>query len=40
MIDHGGDPVDVPVPGVDAVSGERVESVRLGGYDWALVLER
>ncbi|WP_255355587.1 hypothetical protein [Agromyces sp. Soil535] len=40
MTDDGGDPVDVPVPGVDVVSGERVESVRLGAYDWELVLER
>ena len=27
-------------PGIDAVSGERMASVRLGAYDWALVLER
>ena len=41
LVHHGGgDPVDVPVAGIDAVSGERVSSVRLGAYDWALVLER
>ena len=39
------DEVPRPVAGpgehaVDAVSGERVTSVRLGAYDWALVLER
>jgi beta-galactosidase len=40
VINHGGDPVDVPVSGVDAVTGERVDGVRLAAWDWALVLER
>ena len=40
LVHHGGDPVEVPVAGIDAVTGERVESVRLGAFDWALVLER
>ncbi len=40
LVHHGGDPVDVPIAGIDAVSGERVSSVRLGEFDWALVLER
>lgn len=40
VINHGGDPVDVNVSGIDAVSGDHVEGVRLGAYDWALVLER
>ena len=39
VINHGGDPVDVPVAGVDAVTGERVDGVRLAAWDWALVLE-
>ena len=39
LVHHGGEPVEVPIAGVDAVTGERVESVRLGAYDWALVLE-
>jgi beta-galactosidase len=40
LVHHGGDPVEVPVAGIDAVTGEPVESVRLGAFDWALVLER
>lgn len=40
VINHGDEPVDVSVAGVDAVSGERVDGVRLGAYDWALVLRR
>ena len=40
VINHGGDPVDVPVAGVDAVTGERIDGVRLAAWDWALVLER
>ena len=40
VINHGGDQVDVAIAGVDAISGERVESVRLGAFDWAMVLGR
>lgn len=40
IINHGGEPVDVPVAGVDAITGERVDGVRLAAWDWALVLER
>lgn len=47
LVNHGGDgdgecdgEVEVPITGIDAVTGERVESVRLGAFDWALVLER
>jgi beta-galactosidase len=40
LVHHGGDPVEVPVAGIDAVTGERVESVRLGAFDWALVVQR
>jgi hypothetical protein len=40
LVHHGGDPVDVPIAGVEAMTGERVESVRLGAFDWALVVER
>lgn len=37
---HGGDPVDVAIAAIEAVTGERVESVWLGAFDWALVVER
>jgi len=41
LVHHGGgEPVEVPIAGIDAVTGERVESVRLDAFDWALVLER
>jgi len=40
VINHGGGPVDVPVAGVDAITGERVDGVRLDAWDWALVLDR
>jgi beta-galactosidase len=40
LVHHGGDPVDVPIAGVDALTGERIESVRLEAFDWALVLQR
>jgi beta-galactosidase len=40
LINHGGDPVEVSISGVGAVSRESLNSVRLGPYDWALVLER
>lgn len=47
LVNHGGDgdgecdgEVEVPITGIDAVTGEQVESVRLGAFDWALVLER
>ena len=40
VVNHGGDQVDVAIAGTDAVSGERVESVRLGAFDWAMVLGR
>lgn len=35
-----GDPVDVPVSGIDALTGDRVDGVRLASYVWALVLQR
>jgi hypothetical protein len=34
-----GEPVEVPVEGVDAISGERVERVRLDTFGWAMVLQ-
>ena len=37
LINHGGYPVEVPISGTDAVSGEHIDSVRLDAYDWALV---
>jgi beta-galactosidase len=37
LINHGGDPVEVPVEGVDAISGQRVERVRLDTFGWAMV---
>jgi beta-galactosidase len=40
LVHHGGDPVDLPIAGVDALTGERIESVRLEAFDWALVLQR
>jgi beta-galactosidase len=40
LVHHGGEPVEVPITGTDAVTGERVDSVRLGPFDWAMVLER
>ena len=40
LVHHGGAPVDVPIAGVDALTGERVSSVRLADFDWALVFER
>src|SRR5215207_1759711 len=30
LVHHGGEPVEVPIAGVDAVTGERMESLRLG----------
>lgn len=38
LVNHGGDAVEVAVTGTDAVTGERVERVVLGSFDWALVL--
>jgi beta-galactosidase len=40
LVHHGGEAVEVPITGIDAVSGERMESVRLEAFDWALVFER
>ncbi|HEY6801460.1 MAG TPA: beta-galactosidase [Agromyces sp.] len=40
LVHHGGEAVEVPITGIDAVSGERIESVRLEAFDWALVFER
>lgn len=40
LVHHGGEPVEVPIAGIDAVTGEQVDSVRLAAFDWALVLER
>ena len=41
LVHHGVDaaPVTVPISGTDAVTGERVDAVTLGPFDWALVLE-
>ncbi len=40
VVNHGARRVDVPLAGIDAVTGERVDSVALEQYDWALVFER
>ena len=40
---HQGSPapaLTVPISGIDAVTGERVDAVTLGPFDWALILER
>ena len=41
LVHHGAEaaPVTVPIAGTDAVTGERVDAVTLGPFDWALVLE-
>jgi beta-galactosidase len=40
VINHGGAAVEVSIEGIDAVTGDRVGSVTLEPYDWALVFER
>ncbi len=39
LVNHGGDDVEVSITGIDAVTGARVDAVRLGPFGWALVLE-
>ncbi|WP_438854223.1 beta-galactosidase [Agromyces sp. M3QZ16-3] len=38
VVNHGGPEASVDLVGTDAVSGERVEGVELGAFDWAMVL--
>ena len=37
LINHGADAVTVAVTGADAITGEPVESVTLGRFDWAMI---
>ncbi|WP_394550789.1 beta-galactosidase [Agromyces sp. MMS24-JH15] len=39
FVNHGGPAVDVRVTGRDAASGDAVDGLRLGPWDWALVLD-
>ncbi|HET8949739.1 MAG TPA: beta-galactosidase [Solirubrobacteraceae bacterium] len=39
LVNHGGEPVEVTVEGVDAISGERIDRVRLDTFGWAMVLQ-
>ncbi|WP_240898336.1 beta-galactosidase [Agromyces luteolus] len=38
LVNHGGPAVEVEMEGTDAVTGERVERVRLAAFDWAMVV--
>ncbi len=40
VVNQGGARVDVPITGVDAVAGERVDSLQLDAYEWAMVFVR
>lgn len=37
VINHGVDPEIVPISGLDVISGESVDGVELGPYDWRMV---
>jgi beta-galactosidase len=42
LVHHGADApaLTIPISGTDAVTGERVDAVTLGPFDWAMILER
>lgn len=41
LVHHGADAptLTIPITGTDAVTGERVDAVTLGPFDWALIIE-
>lgn len=39
LVNHGGEPVEVPVDGVDALSGEQRTRIRLDSFEWVMVLQ-
>ena len=39
VVNHGGEPVVAPVAGTDLVTGESVDGIELGAFEWAIVRE-